>query len=122
VPDSALDRIGTNHYDPSKLLAHERRRLQIPNTLTITERIPFMNFNIFDLFRTGIKRSILLGVSDAVDVLGVPHGDSKEAVKEKMLGFLKDDHEAPRRIANGTGQKKLGRSLNDIAVATKEAS
>jgi len=79
-----------------------------------------MNYNIFDWFRTGIKQSILLGVTDAVDVLGAPPGDSRESAKEKILGFLKDDNEVPRRITSGTGQKKLGRSLNDIAA--KEAS
>ena len=82
-----------------------------------------MSFNFFDWVREGVQKSILLGVSDAVNTMGMPPDDSS---KDKILGFLKNDadHEVPvRRIANGTastGTKKLGRSLNDIAA--KEAS
>ena len=81
-----------------------------------------MSFNFFDWVRNGVKDSVLLGVSDAVNTMGMPHDES---TKDKILGFLKNDvdHEIPiRRIANGTsstGKPKLGRSLNDIA---REAS
>jgi hypothetical protein len=91
--------------------------------LTTTERIPFMSFNFFDWVRDGVKNSVLLGVSDAANTMGMPHDESS---KDKILGFLKNnpEGEAPaRRIGGGTvptGQKKLGRSLNDIAA--KEAS
>jgi len=82
-----------------------------------------MNFNIFDFFRNGVKTSILLGVTDAVNTMGMPHDDT---TKEQILPFLRNDACAEpqvRRITNGTapaGQKKLGRSLNDIAM--KDAS
>ena len=82
-----------------------------------------MSFNFFDWVRDGVKNSVLLGVSDAVNTMGMPH---EESSKEKILGFLKNnpDHDTPvRRISGGaapTGTKKLGRSLNDIAA--KEAS
>jgi len=36
----SLDRWGTNNYHSSQSLAMEHWRLEIPNTLTITERIP----------------------------------------------------------------------------------
>ena len=82
-----------------------------------------MSFNFFDWVRNGVKDSVLLGVSDAVNTMGMPHDDS---AKDKILGFLKNnaDNDVPiRRITGGNvpaGTKKLGRSLNDIAA--KEVS
>ena len=82
-----------------------------------------MSFNFFDWVRDGVKNSVLLGVNDAVNTMGMPPEDSS---KDKILGFLRNnaDNDAPvRRISGGngaTGTKKLGRSLNDIA--TKEVS
>ena len=79
-----------------------------------------MSFNFFDWVRDGVKNSVLHGVNDAVNVLGMPH---EETAKDKILGFLKTDSEAPvRRITSGgtsAGTKKLGRGLSEI---TKEAS
>ena len=77
-----------------------------------------MSFNFFDWVRDGVKNSVLLGVSDAVNTMGMPHEDF---TKEKILGFLKnnpDNDSAARRITGGTSTstKKLGRSLNDIAM------
>ena len=82
-----------------------------------------MNFNFFDWLRSGVKDSVLLGVSDAVNTMGMP---PEESSKDKILGFLKSDteNEVPlRRITGGSASsngKKLGRSLTDIAA--KEAS
>lgn len=82
-----------------------------------------MNFNFFDWLRSGVKDSVLLGVSDAVHTMGMP---PEETAKDKILGFLKsntDTESSVRRVTGGTSSssvKKLGRSLNDIA--TKEAS
>ena len=84
-----------------------------------------MNFNFFDWIRDGVKRSVLLGVSDAVQTMGMPH--EEESSKDKILSFLQDETQtgAPRRRVTGSnvssGQRKLGRSLNDIQSA-KEAS
>ncbi len=83
-----------------------------------------MNFNFFDWIRDGVKRSVLLGVSDAVQTMGMPQ--EEESSKDKILSFLQDetDTAAPRRRVTGSGsggQRKLGRSLNDIQAA-REAS
>ena len=83
-----------------------------------------MNFNFFDWLRSGVKDSVLLGVSDAVNTMGMP---PEESSKDKILGFLKNntENEPTRRMsgnASSSGMKKLGRSLNDIAATTKEAS
>ncbi|MDR0871077.1 MAG: hypothetical protein LBN39_09835 [Planctomycetaceae bacterium] len=84
-----------------------------------------MNFNFFDWIRDGVKRAILLGTSDAVEVMGMPH--EEETAKDKILSFLRDDSVAsaapPRnRIAGSvsTGQRKLGKSITEIH-ALKEA-
>ena len=82
-----------------------------------------MSFNFFDWVRNGVKDSVLLGVSDAVNTMGMP---PEESSKDKILGFLKnnaDSESGVRRIASGStasSTKKLGRSLTDIAA--KEAS
>ena len=82
-----------------------------------------MNFNFFDWVREGVQKSVLLGVSDAVNTMGMPPDESS---KDKILHFLKNDansESAARRITGSTvpaGTKKLGRSLNDIAM--KDAS
>jgi hypothetical protein len=76
-----------------------------------------MSFNFFDWVRDGVKNSVLLGVSDAVETMGMPHDESS---KGKILGFLQsntNNETAPRRIA-GTApsgnSRKLGRSLHDL--------
>ena len=80
-----------------------------------------MSFNFFDWVRDGVKNSVLHGVNDAVNAMGMPPEDSN---KDKVLGWLQSSDSNPpaRRITSsgGSGTKKLGRSLSDIAV--KEAS
>jgi hypothetical protein len=85
-----------------------------------------MNFNFFEWVRDGVKRSVLLGVSDAVETMGMPHDE--ESSKDKILSFLQDSsptHTSQRRISSGSsatsGQRKLGRSISDIHT-TKEAT
>ena len=78
-----------------------------------------MSFNFFDWVRDGVKNSVLHGVNDAVNALGMP---PEETSKDKILGYLKsnaDNEVSPRRIASGSasaGTKKLGRSLSDMAA------
>ena len=82
-----------------------------------------MDFNFFQWIREGVKKSVLLGVSDAVTQMGMPHDE--EQVKENLLSFLQDENEKAtgrRRLstsstAGSTGQRKLGRSLTDIHPA-----
>ncbi|GHT23489.1 hypothetical protein FACS189419_07510 [Planctomycetales bacterium] len=85
-----------------------------------------MGFNFFDWVRNEVKDSVLLGVSDAVNTIGMPHDAS---TKEKILPFLQNpaltsDSPVPetRRISNSsTGSRKLGRGLGDLQPA-REAS
>jgi len=83
-----------------------------------------MSFNFFDWVRDGVKNSVLHGVNDAVNAMGMP---PEESSKDKVLGYLtrnnaEGDPAPTRRITSGAaaGTKKLGRSLSDIAV--KDAS
>ncbi|MEC8555404.1 MAG: hypothetical protein VXZ82_10410 [Planctomycetota bacterium] len=79
--------------------------------------------NFFSWLRDGVKQSVLLGVSDAVEQLGAP---SEEELHPSVAGFLKTDGSAaasPRLTGSGTkttrGRKRLGKSLKDIDVDKK---
>ena len=67
-----------------------------------------MDFNFFEWIREGVKRSVLLGVSDAVETMGAPH-DPETAQDETEEGKT-----AKRRVAASTTQRKLGRSISEI--------
>ena len=76
-----------------------------------------MNFNFFDWIRDGVKRSVLLGVSDAVQQMGMPSDEEKS--RETILAFLQEDSDvsAHRRLTgpmSGSSGRKLGRSIKDI--------
>ena len=45
-----------------------------------------MDFNFFNWIRDGVKKSVLLGVSDAVDEIGVPDGDN--AFQERIQSIV----------------------------------
>jgi len=72
-----------------------------------------MQLNLFTWIREGVRQSVLLGVSDAVEALGAPAHDPHF---HQNLGKLieqapADDGRAP--LADGK-RKRLGRSLKDF--------
>ncbi len=79
-----------------------------------------MNTNFFSWLREGVKQSVLLGVSDAIESLGTP-ADPKQ-LSPQMLAFLKtsktgseDGSDAPRLGGSAAvGRKRLGKSLKEI--------
>jgi len=82
-----------------------------------------MNFNFFDWIRDGVKRSVLMGVTDAVDQMGMPADE--ESSKDKILSFLQNENSSKlptqsvplrRRLPGGTSApaRKLGRSITEI--------
>jgi len=80
-----------------------------------------MNFNFFDWIRDGVRRSVLLGVSDAVETMGMPHDE--ETSRDKILHYLQVEENnlepvSRRRITNagGTTSRKspLGRGLKEL--------
>ncbi|MDD3586541.1 MAG: hypothetical protein PHQ75_05115 [Thermoguttaceae bacterium] len=85
-----------------------------------------MDFNFFEWIRQGVKKSVLLGVSDAVNQMGMPH--SEEETKDKLLGFLQSDNTpkvtgtSKRRLTlPSDSPRKLGRSITDIHPSTDDA-
>lgn len=77
-----------------------------------------MDFNFFEWIREGVKRSVLMGVSDAVEQMGAPH--EPEAARDKIMAFLQSEAPAEtsttkRRVSSSaSGQRKLGRSISEI--------
>lgn len=72
-----------------------------------------MNVNFFDWMRQGVKQSVLLGVSDAIETMGTPN-DTDE-LHPRMLAFLQEEGNAPKKVGSRTrGKKRLGRSLNEL--------
>ncbi len=74
-----------------------------------------MSFNLFTSIREGVKQSILLGVSDAIETIGAP--DNSDEISPRLLEFLRQDTaadaDAEKRIP-ATGRKRLGRTLKDL--------
>ena len=74
--------------------------------------------NFFSWLRDGVKQSVLLGVSDAIEDLGSP-ADTDQLHPGVAALLARDDGSAAgdaKRITAGTtrGRKRLGKSLKDI--------
>ncbi len=81
-----------------------------------------MNFNLFLWIREGVKQSILLGVSDAIEAIGTP--ENSEDISPRLLEFMKQDRSEGSSKSGGAAgpRKRLGRSLKDLeAPAAVEA-
>ncbi len=85
------------------------------------------NMNFFGWIRDGVRQSVLLGVSDAVEQLGTPA--AVEELHPSVAGFLKTGEsggDSPRFIQHSspsTGSKsrrRLGKSLKDIGAGTDQ--
>jgi hypothetical protein len=72
-----------------------------------------MQFNVFDWIREGVKRSVILGVHDAVEAIGSPADDD---ARQRLAALLPPAHGAPDgpALAAGTKRKRLGRSLREF--------
>ncbi|MCM2371838.1 hypothetical protein [Aporhodopirellula aestuarii] len=78
-----------------------------------------MNFNFFDWLRDGVRQSVLLGVSDAVEQIGTP--DNAAELNPEVAALLgdpagKSSGAASRKrvTRKGTSQKRLGKSLQEL--------
>ena len=75
-----------------------------------------MNFNFFDWIRMGVRDSVLHGVNDAANAMGMP---SEEPSRGKILSFLQENTQGasqrrlPSPAASTSGQRKLGRGLTE---------
>jgi hypothetical protein len=76
-----------------------------------------MQFNFFSWMREGVKQAILLGVSDAVEEIGLPpDGDEIGKRLQKALKQAPAKDALPGPAAEGK-RKRLGRSLRDLEGA-----
>lgn len=76
-----------------------------------------MNMNFFQWLRDGVRQSVILGVGDAVEQIGVPETDQE--VQPTLAALLGDTGDTkttkPRRkSSNGGGRKRLGKSLKEL--------
>ncbi|MFK7737729.1 MAG: hypothetical protein AB8B50_16975 [Pirellulaceae bacterium] len=78
--------------------------------------------NFFSWLRDGVRQSVLLGVSDAVEQLGTPE---QQELHPSVSGFLQLDRNAspPKSLPGKTKQsgsrKRLGKSLKDMGTEAK---
>jgi hypothetical protein len=82
------------------------------------------NMNFFGWIRDGVRQSVLLGVSDAVEQLGSPAAtDDIHPSVAGLLNVERNSGEAPKMMAASSvspkGRKRLGRSLKDIGTENK---
>jgi len=73
-----------------------------------------MNINFFEWLRDGVRQSVLLGVSDAVEQIGMPeHDRDTQPTLASLLGH--DTKGKSKRKSNGgNSRKRLGKSLKDM--------
>lgn len=86
--------------------------------------------NFFTWLRDGVRQSVLLGVSDAIETLGTPA--ATDELHPSVAGLLKVDKgvesgpapmltQGNNRQNNGGNRKRLGRSLKDIETESAKA-
>lgn len=78
---------------------------------------------VYDWIRDGVKRAVLLGFSDAVEQLGVPHEERDElhAGFAAQLSAPTSTRKSVGKSGPG-GRKRLGRSLNQLAEPDAQAA
>jgi len=76
-----------------------------------------MQFNLFDWIREGVRRSVILGVSDAMESIGNPDGEDGRARLAHLLPAAAVGAEPA--LAGGKRSKRLGRSLRDFEGAAE---
>ncbi|TWU06057.1 hypothetical protein [Stieleria varia] len=73
-----------------------------------------MNVNFFEWLRNGVKQSVLLGVGDAVEQMGVPPNEEELQPVLASLMDASDSDAKGKRKTTGAGRKRLGKSLKDM--------
>jgi hypothetical protein len=74
-----------------------------------------MNVNFFDWLRDGVRQSVLLGVSDAIEQIGTP-ADSEE-LHPNVAALLQGDTGSKTKTTKGGSRKRLGKSLKEMDTA-----
>lgn len=76
-----------------------------------------MNVNFFEWIREGVRKSVLLGVSDAIEQIGAPN-DSEQL--HPNLSAMLQETPKPKKSRASSGRKRLGKSLKDMEVVPTE--
>ena len=74
-----------------------------------------MQLNVFAWIRAGVKQSVLLGVSDAIEAIGTPEGDDgslKQRLTQLLLPEAIPVSSTPALLGK---RKRLGKSLRDVS-------
>ena len=72
-----------------------------------------MNVNFFEWLRNGVRQSVLLGVSDAIEQIGTP--EDADDLHPNVAALLNGgETEKKTRGGRNAGRKRLGKSLKDI--------
>ncbi len=81
--------------------------------------------NFFSWIRDGVRQSVMLGVSDAIEQLGTPA--STDELHPSVVGFLNAERAAPDQpklagnfSGNDRSRKRLGRSLKEIETESQK--
>jgi hypothetical protein len=74
-----------------------------------------MNVNFFEWLRDGVRQSVLLGVSDAIEEIGTP-ADSDE-LHPNVAAMLQTEPTKAKRGSGAGSRKRLGKSLKEMDVA-----
>ncbi len=77
-----------------------------------------MNVNFFEWLRDGVRQSVLLGFSDAMEQIGSPPDSDSEEMNEKMAAMIAQPEKAKgRKRGSGSGRKRLGKSLKEMDIS-----
>lgn len=78
--------------------------------------------NFFEWIRNGVRRAVLMGVSDAVNDLGKPEGG--DDISHRLLEVIRSDQPAlvQESGADSNRRRKLGRSLQDLQAQAAKAT
>ncbi len=77
-----------------------------------------MNINFFEWLRNGVRQSVLLGVSDAVEQIGVP--EDTEDLHPSVVALL-EGTEGKTKKKRSTGRRRLGKSLKEMDTTSMES-
>ncbi|MCG8652587.1 MAG: hypothetical protein MI861_22290 [Pirellulales bacterium] len=78
-----------------------------------------MNVNFFEWLRDGVRQSVLLGVSDAIEQIGTPA--DAEDLHPNIAALLQGGPESKSKSKRGGGRKRLGKSLKDMDVSPAQS-
>ncbi len=81
-----------------------------------------MNVNFFEWLRNGVRQSVLLGVSDAIEQIGTPEDEDELHPNVAAMLGASDPAKKKRPGRSNTQRKRLGKSLKEIEGAAPQAT